>query len=304
MCLEKAMTRKRMRFQWFRDIPRNVTHQEYEKLQLREFGMAGLGVLSVILAFVSLTGLTMRTSEELADIEAMSIEEALSYSGDSVELVKLEGFVVAAEPLEMPDDASQKVVRGQVLLAVRGESGASEDEAAEAPREVLFEWEETAETVFLTDGDRNLPLAFDLSALPMQDETPAELSPDLVQEGNSARTNRPVAVEYGDQVFPLAPEVWGESDDVFMDFERHVLPNGQEVVVVARLASTSEGNQLEDPLGDRLQVVLGTEDEIREQGGRMRWIFGVLAIPAAIGSVLFGQSAGRLRREFIERSNQ
>jgi hypothetical protein len=34
-----------------------------------------------------------------------------------------------------------------------------------------------------------------------------------------------------------------------------------------------------DPLGDRLQVNLGTEAEIREQGQRMRVMFFILAIP-------------------------
>ncbi len=52
-------------------------------------------------------------------------------------------------------------------------------------------------------------------------------------------------------------------ESVFKDFERETLPYGQSVVVVASLETTTGGNRLINPLGNRLQVLMGTEETIR-----------------------------------------
>ena len=166
----------------------------------------------------------------------------------------------------------------------------------------LFEWEDAADPVFLSDGDRRIPLAFDLAVLPMEKDL-GDLSPRTIREGESARISRPIAVEYNDQLYPLPLERWGEIDSVYTDFERQVLPHGQSVVVVAGLERTTQGNQLIDPLGNRLKVLIGTEAEIRRQGQQLRSLFLILVIPLGFGSYIVGRSAQRLRQEFIERSN-
>jgi hypothetical protein len=89
-----------------------------------------------------------------------------------------------------------------------------------------------------------------------------------------------------------------------VDVERAVLSQGASAVVVAGLEVTPDGNQLVDPLGDRLQVNLGTEAEIREQGQRTRVMFFILAIPAGIASFFLGRSALAMRREFVWMSNE
>jgi hypothetical protein len=298
------MGKQRVRYQWFRDVPRNVTYREFARFQFRVFGALGLGATAGALAIASALGLTLQPAQELAQIDRMTIEAALAASGDRPDLVKLEGYLVADNPPTMPDDAARQVIRGRLSITARGAAGSGDSDSDEPLREVLFTWEETAELVFLSDGDRRIPLAFDLAVLPMQDEETVDLSPQTLLEGSSARTSRPVAVEYGDQVFPLSPDVWGEVESVFTDLERQVLPHGQTVVVVAGLESTPQGNQLGDPLGDRLQVSLGSEAEIRQQGQRLRRWFGVLAIPLGLASFMVGQSAHRLWQDFVERSNQ
>ena len=110
------MSRKRMRYQWFQDIPRNVTHREYQQFQLRSFGAIGLGLIAMILAWGSISGQSLETSRELAEIDEMSIKDAATYGGDRIDLIQLEGYLVTDTPLMMPDDATQKVIRGRVNL--------------------------------------------------------------------------------------------------------------------------------------------------------------------------------------------
>jgi hypothetical protein len=168
---------------------------------------------------------------------------------------------------------------------------------------VLLAWEDTAETVFLSDGDRQIPLAFDLAVLPLSAE-PGDVELETIRQGDSARTRYPVAVQYGDEVFPLPEAYVAQRRYIPVDVERWVLPQGASAVVVAGLETTPEGNQLVDPLGDRLQVTLGTEATIQEQGERSRILFFFLAIPTGIGSGLLGRSAMAMRREFVKISNE
>lgn len=293
-----------MRYQWFQDVPRNVPKREYQQLQFLNFCAIGLGLTSTMLAIGAVTGLTMQTSRELAQVDTMSIVEAATYEGDRIDLIKLEGYLVADEAPAMPDDEARKVIRGALTLSARGDADSGSPDSDEPLRETLFEWEDSVDAVFLSDGDERIPLAFDLAVLPMAEESHDEVSPRIIRAGDSARTSRPVAVEYGDRTFPLSSDVWGNVDSVFTDLERRVLPHGQAVVVVAGLDTTTQGTQLIDPLGDRLRIELGTEDEIRQQGQQARLMFGILWIPLGLGSYFVGRSAHRLRQEFIERSNQ
>ena len=297
------MGRKRMRYQWYQDVPRNVTRQEYQGLQFRNFCAGGLGLSAAMMVVSSVFGLTLQTSRDLAEIENMSIADAISYAGDRIDLIQLEGYLVADNPPTMPDNDAQKVIRGRVKLSARTGADAGADGAESVQKEMLFEWEEAADPVFLSDGDRRIPLAFDLAVLPMEADE-GDLSPRTIYQGASARISRPVAVEYGDQHYPLPLDTWGDIDSVFTDLDRQVLPQGQSVVVVAGLEATAQGVQLIDPLGDRLQVLMGTEAEIRQQGEQLRVLFLILAIPLGFASFLVGRSALRLRQEFVERSNQ
>lgn len=246
----------------------------------------------------------MQTSRELAKIDDLSVADAISYEGDRLEIVKLEGFLMADDVLTMPDDDARKVIRGKLTILARSGSTSNETDEDLLVRETLFEWEDAATAVFLSDGDRRIPLAFDLAVLPTEEEAHADFSDRAIQQGDSARTSRPVAVEYGDWVFPLPQDTWGDVDSVFTDVERRVLPQGQSVVIVAGLDTSPQGNQLIDPLGDRLAVLIGTEDSIRTQGIRARIMFALLSIPTGFASVAIGRSANRLRQEFIERSNE
>lgn len=297
------MGRKRMRYRWLRDIPRNVTRREYERLQLLNFLTVGLGSVAAMMAIGGISGLTLQTSRQLAKIDAMSIEDAVDYGSDLINLIQLEGYLVTDTPLTMPDDAAQKVIRGRVKLVARADADSGDTNSDQPRRETLFEWEETAESVFLSDGEHRIPLAFDLAVLPMEDKS-WKFSPRTLREGDSSRTSRPVAIEYGDNVYPLPLEKWGDVDSVFKDFERETLSYGQSVVVVASLETTPDGNRLIDPLGNRLQVLLGTQEEIRQNGQQARVMFLLLPIPLGIASFMLGKSAHQLRQEFIERSNQ
>ena len=315
---------QRMRYNWLVDRPRNVPRRDYERYQLMTFGAVGLGFLSIALLVGSISGLTLLASRELADIDGMTVEEALAYDGDSQDLVKIEGFLLADEPVTMPDDDGQQVVQGQLQVVAR-QPGRSDDEADESsdtetsdetaatpdtsdsaavpPDITLLEWEDTAEAVFLSDGDRQIPLAFDPAILPLAEDL-GDIEPEYVREGDSSRTSRTVALQYGDERLPLPQAYIDQGETVIVDVERMVLSQGASAVVVAGLEVTPEGNQLVDPLGDRLQVSLCTEAEIREQGQRTRVMFFILAIPAGVASFFLGRSALAMRRDFVWMSNE
>lgn len=298
------MPQKRMQYQWFQDVPRYVTRREYKRFQFRKLCAIALGALSATMAIAAVTGITLKPARELSAIDAISVAEAVDYRGDRLELVKLEGFLVADDAPTMPDDAARRVIRGSLTLSARRDADAGDDESDEPLRETLFEWDASVDAVFLSDGDRRLPLAIDLAVLPLSEEDHPDFTPDVVREGRSARTSRPVAVDYGDRRFPLSSEMWADADSAFVDVERRVLPHGASVVVVTALESTPQGNRLVDPLGDRLQVVLGTEDDIRRQGERSRILFAVLWIPVGIASWMVGRSANGLWQEFLDRQEE
>ncbi|PZD70317.1 hypothetical protein C1752_14062 [Acaryochloris thomasi RCC1774] len=297
------MGKKRMRYQWYQDVPRHVSRQDYQRLQLRNFSSLGLGFVAVAMALSSIFGLSLQTSQNLEQIDGMSIEKAIAHEGDPIDLIRLEGYLLADRPPTMPDNKSQTVIRGKVKLSARTVSNSGSEDAGPPQQQALFEWEENADPVFLSDGERRIPLNFDLAILPMESDS-GDLSPRIIREGESARTSRPVAIEYGDQIYALPLDTGGQIDSVFTDFERQILPHGQAVVVVAGLEATPQGNQLIDPLGDRLQVLIGTEAGIQQKGQQLRVWFFILAIPLGIASFIVGRSANQLRREFIERSNQ
>jgi hypothetical protein len=297
------MARKRMRYQWFQDVPRNVTRREYQRLQFLNFCSIGLGVTATMMAVASLSGLTLKTSRTLDQIDAMTIEAATTYNGDPIDLVQLEGYVVADNPPTMPDNQAQQVIRGKLALSARPEATTGNADQQSPQSAILFAWETATEPVSLSDGTHRIPLGFDLAMLPMEDDL-GDASPRILYEGESARTSRPVAIEYGDQIYPLPLDSWGEVDSVFTDIERQVLTQGQSVVVVAGLNTTPQGNQLVDPLGNRLQILIGTEAGIRRQGQQLRVLFLILAFPLGFASFMVGKSAHQLNQAFIERSNE
>lgn len=292
------MSQKRMRYRILDDMPRNVSRRAYTQYQLWLIGAALAGFVSLGLLFAVLTNLTARPAQQLAQFAAMSISEAAQYSGDGVAVAKLEGFLVADDAPAMPDDAARRVIRGSLTLSARSGSESEGDTV----RETLLDWEERAERVFLSDGEARIPLAFDLAILPLPIES-SDQQPEIQRTG-SARLSQPVAVEYGGMTLPLSPSLWENEDSAFVDVVRRVLPHGESVVVVAGVESTPDGSQLVDPLGDRLQVVVGTEEEIRARGDQLRRLYSMLIVPLGIASLVMGGIARRMRRRFVELSNQ
>lgn len=286
-----------MRYRFIMDMPRNVSRKEYERYQLFFLGTAITGFFTLGILFMVLTNQTARPTKQLAQIESLSIADATANS--DVEIAKLEGFLVTDEPLAMPDDEAQRVLRGEIRLSAR--SGSESDE--ETVRETLYEWEEAADAVYLTDGDTRLPLAFELAVLPLPEAT-AEPTPQVQRTDESSRFSRPVAVTYAEMTFPLSPALWEDADNAFVDLERRALLHGQSAVVVAGVETTETGARLVDPLGNRLQVHLGTEEEIRERGVQTRRLFSILVIPLGLAFVVLGRHTYKMRQDFVERSNQ
>ena len=285
----------RLRRHWFTDRPRNVSRRDYNRYQWRLFGAISTGMMALMMAIAAGFGLTLQTSRQLAGVEAMTVAAAMDYDGDRLPARKIEGFLVTDQPISMPDEASLQVLKGELQVVLEGDLSSDE-----VQRETLLEWRMTASPVYLTDGNQRLPLAFDLAALPLETDTQAKTD---FTYGGTGRTSRPVEVIYGDQIFPLDRQTWDAVDVLRTEVTRRFLPQGQTVVIVAGLESQPAGNQLVDPLGDRLRIELGSEAEIRRSGQHMRWVFGILWIPLAIASYSLAKSAQAMYLDFIFKSH-
>ena len=130
---------QRIKFQWWRDIPRNVSRHEYERHQLIIFGAVASGFFAFGSLAMAVTGVTMKTSEELAELPAMTVAEAAN-SNANYDLVKISGYLVGNgdDALTMPDDDTAKVLRGRLQLIVEDASIAEDVNLSET----LWEWSE------------------------------------------------------------------------------------------------------------------------------------------------------------------
>ncbi|MBW4523299.1 MAG: hypothetical protein KME16_26980 [Scytolyngbya sp. HA4215-MV1] len=286
-----------MRYSFWTGRPRNVSRREYNAYAAMAFGAVATGGLAFLLALSAAIGMPTWTAQSLARLESMSVQAAANYRGDRRDLVKLQGYLITDHPPRMPDQASLRVIRGKLNVQIK------ETQTSQAPlRETLWQWEQSAQPIDLSDGKHQVRLGFDFAALPLP-EAPPETLPQIHRDG-VGRFAKPIEVEYGGRHFPLDPNKWGKASSVSTEVERQVLPYGQAVVIVAGLESTPKGSQLVDPLGDRLQVLVGTEAEIRQNGERTRILFGGLSVPMALASAVLGRSARRRYQRLVEISNQ
>ena len=290
---------QRMKFQWWRDIPRNVSRQEYDRHQLVIFGSVASGFFALGSLMMAVTGVTLKTANELAEIPPMTVAEAATATTD-YELVKISGYLVGAEDnvLTMPDDESQKVLRGSLKLVVQDE--VIEEDVNHS--ETLWEWSEGVEQIAITDNkDSEVVIDLELEQFPLPEAEPEFSERPRVKKADTEEGDRhPVAVEYGGETFELDPVKWRRADNAYTELERQALPYGQSVVIVAGL----QDNQLIDPLGDRLRIELGTEEEIRRNGQQARWFTSILWLPLGGLSYYLGTIAIAQRKEFVVRSNQ
>ncbi|MEL7083333.1 MAG: hypothetical protein AAGM36_02430 [Cyanobacteria bacterium J06597_1] len=285
-----------IRYSFWTDRPRNVRHRDYQNYLGLRFGTVVLGGIGLCILVMSVFGVTLKASSELAALPGLSISDALSWDGNSNNPVKIEGFLLASNPYTMPDDDSLQVIRGGLLVVARGDR-----DADERVREELFRWERAANHVTLSDGSSTIPLAFNLDILPLVEDRSAR---GRVLWAGDARRSQPLDVEYEAQIFPLTPTIWNGVESVFVDVTRRYLVQGEWVTIVAGLDTSSGQAQLVDPLGNRLQVYRGSEADILQTNQQARRSMGIVAILMLGGSYLLFRKAGEMYYQFEILSNQ
>ncbi|MEM8717069.1 MAG: hypothetical protein AAGE92_15070, partial [Cyanobacteria bacterium P01_G01_bin.4] len=179
-----------IRYSFWTDRPRNVRHRDYQNYLGLRFGTVVLGGIGLCILVMSVFGVTLKASSELAALPGLSISDALAWDGNSNDPIKIEGFLLASNPYTMPDEDSLQVIRGELLVAARG------DRDEERVREELFRWEHTANNVTLSDGNTTIPLAFNLDTLPLVEDRSARAR---VLWAGEARRSQPLDVEYETQ---------------------------------------------------------------------------------------------------------
>ena len=133
-----------IRYSFWTDRPRTVRHRDYQNYLGLRFGTVVLGGIGLCILVMPVFGVTLQTSSDLAALPELSISDALSWDGDSNDPIKMEGFLPASNPYTMPDDDSLQVIRGELLVAARGDRDTGKRVRDERVRDEFFRWERTA----------------------------------------------------------------------------------------------------------------------------------------------------------------
>ncbi|MBE9029076.1 hypothetical protein IQ266_04785 [filamentous cyanobacterium LEGE 11480] len=290
---------------WNIERPRNVSRRDYNHYQLLIMGTVATSFFSIGTAILAITGSANRL-RGTEDLPVMSIAAAAQYAqsqaaGTRTDAVKLQGFLQATSPVTMPDAPDQRVLRGRIRL--KAESGVRD----ELISETLLEWDQTASEVFFTDGTTRLPVAFDLSQIPMQEDRRA--SARVRYAGENVRFSKPVAIEYAEEIYPLSPELKAAAAEssqrgVAAKLTRKFFPDGQSVVMIAAIEATPDGGRIVDPLGDRLKILPGTEQEIASSDSKSRIFMGLFSIVLGVSAYMLKKAQAAKWQEFVIRSNE
>lgn len=293
------------RYNWWTDRPRNVTHQEYQQYQLLMMGL----IVAIFFGLGAGASFVMQVLDFLrpkAPVPGLTVQEAASYGQDGaaqrMDIVQLEGYIVADAPESMPDEPELKVLRGRLLL----EAEAGEGEAL--VQETFIDWEYQAAEVFLSDGVERVAIAFPLEQLPMK----KSLSPMARVTGGGSRTSQtsqPVIIEYGDETYAPSEALKAAAyeasagNGLSAEVTREYLADGAAVVVQAALEGTPEGGRLVDPLGERLSVELGTAKSIEEDHVKVTIFSLLFAIGMMVLAFELRKKQTKQWQEFVARSN-
>lgn len=288
----------KMRRSFWTDRPRHVSKQEYNRYSFMVFGTVVTGGLGAMFLIGSVLGITTWQADKLTKLPEKSISEVLNYRGDPTPPFKISGFLWASDPIVMPDDPELKVLKGE--LQVSAEFSGSEVVADE----VLYEWQDQVDSVVLSADNtlqastQTILVNSDLAQLPVERDFNARAQ---LQYDGPSRTARPIAIEYQDQTFPLAdlPATRSVKPRVL----RQYIPNGAKVTLIASVGS-GPVSQLVAPHGQKLQILRGSEAEIRKTGASQRLMFGLISFVLLGSSYFLGNMTARIRHSFVVRSNQ
>lgn len=101
----------KMRRSFWTDRPRHVSKQEYNRYSFMVFGTVVTGGLGAMLLISSVLGMTTWQGNELAELPEMSISEALNHKGKGASPFKISGYLLASDPISMPDEPELKVLK-------------------------------------------------------------------------------------------------------------------------------------------------------------------------------------------------
>ncbi|ABW25677.1 hypothetical protein AM1_0628 [Acaryochloris marina MBIC11017] len=288
----------KMRRSFWTDRPRHVSKQEYNRYSFMVFGTVVTGGLGAMLLISSVLGMTTWQGNELAELPEMSISEALNHKGKGASPFKISGYLLASDPISMPDEPELKVLKGELQISAKFR------DSGETTHEMLFEWQEQVDGVMLSQANRlqtstqAISVDVDLAQLPLRTDRRARAR---LQYDGSSRTSRPIAIEYQDQTFPLAdlPTTRTVTPKVL----RQYFPSGEKVTLIASIES-GQTSKLVAPLGQELKILRGSESDIRKTGATARLMFGLTSFVLLGVSYGLGTKAARLRHSFVVRSNQ
>ncbi|WP_236618882.1 hypothetical protein [Acaryochloris sp. CCMEE 5410] len=287
-----------MRRSFWTDRPRQVSKQAYNRYSFMVFGTVVTGGLGAMLLISSVLGMTTWQGNELAELPEMSISDALNHKGEGASPFKISGYLLASNPISMPDEPELKVIKGELQISAKFR------DSGETTHEMLYEWQEQVDGVMLSQVNRlqasNQAISVDVDLAQLSLRTDRRARAKLQYDGSS-RTSRPIAIEYQDQTFPLAdlPTTRTVTPKVL----RQYFPSGEKVTLIASIES-GQTSKLVAPSGQELKILRGSESDIRKTGATARLMFGLTSFVLLGVSYGLGTKTARLRQSFVVRSNQ
>ncbi|KAI9130598.1 hypothetical protein ON05_022720 [Acaryochloris sp. CCMEE 5410] len=288
----------KMRRSFWTDRPRQVSKQAYNRYSFMVFGTVVTGGLGAMLLISSVLGMTTWQGNELAELPEMSISDALNHKGEGASPFKISGYLLASNPISMPDEPELKVIKGELQISAKFR------DSGETTHEMLYEWQEQVDGVMLSQVNRlqasNQAISVDVDLAQLSLRTDRRARAKLQYDGSS-RTSRPIAIEYQDQTFPLAdlPTTRTVTPKVL----RQYFPSGEKVTLIASIES-GQTSKLVAPSGQELKILRGSESDIRKTGATARLMFGLTSFVLLGVSYGLGTKTARLRQSFVVRSNQ
>lgn len=188
---------------------------------------------------------------------AMSLSEiARLGAGERRGPVRVEGRLRGEGLATIPGTSGDQALAGRLLITVSGTRGRNTRVEQE-----VYRWEEYAESIWVSDGERQVALAINPHDLPLRRVSLDPPSLVMEQDGNH---HRPVQVRFDGLELPVDPQPFEgflRSDTISARADLSVLRADQPVVIVADVEAGPNGAQIVPPQNGSTLITIGSFSE-------------------------------------------
>ena len=304
-----------MRYNRFTDRPRNVGLLEYR----RYLNQLGLCCVLLLIAFALLAASLLRWFDartwRVFTTPPLTVSQALIADIEPGKTVSVTGFLTTDAPVFMPGDDAPLISGRLELIAYARVSPRSTKPSTEVE---LLSWQDTAHTVFLSDGIKRLTLALPANLMPHRKRpgvprVKVAKVEEAVRAAGGAQTNKgetqsqpEVHMNFGGLSLPVPMVSFPESlpHHIRGRAQREELVSDTQVTVFAALDDLSGIRSLVAPAAERAQITRGAPSERRQGLLVSSVVMPLFALGLGFGAMRALRRARTMREMFRVRSLQ